>query len=141
MSDMSLRVGGMVLMAALAILSAAPLGATVEKPKYYELRIYTPAPGKTDALHKRFRDHTMRLFTKHGIQNIGYWTAVDEKHQGRLYFLLGYPDKESRARMWDEGFAKDPEWLKVLEESQRDGKLLETIEQVFLVPTDYSPTR
>jgi hypothetical protein len=142
MIDMSLRAGGLLLLAtAAAVASAAAAGATVEKPRYFELRIYTPGAGKTDALHKRFREHTMQLFTKHGIQNIGYWMAVDEKHQGRLYFLLGYPDKESRDRMWVEGFAKDPAWLKVLEESQKDGKLVETVEQVFLVPTDYSPTR
>jgi hypothetical protein len=109
--------------------------------QYFELRIYTAAPGKMDALHKRFREHTLRLFEKHGIKNVGYWTAVDEKHVGRLYFILAYPNQESRDRMFAEGFAKDPEWVKVAAESQKDGKLLDSVEQVFLMPTDYSPLR
>src|SRR5688572_8485528 len=130
---------GLVLVAALAPLAVA----AEEKPsgQYFELRIYNAAAGKMEALHKRFREHTMKLFEKHGIKNVGYWIAVDEKHQGRLYFILAYPDQKSRDRMWTEGFAKDPEWLKVAEESQKDGKLVESIEQVFLTPTDYSPLR
>src|SRR6266478_3988022 len=50
----------------------------------FELRIYTAAPGKLESLHRRFREHTLRLFEKHGIKSVGYWTAVDEEHQGRL---------------------------------------------------------
>jgi hypothetical protein len=143
-------------LSALALFAALapPLGAAEEKPpstaapaastaggQYFELRIYTAAPGKMDALHKRFREHTMRLFEKHGIKNVGYWTAVDEKHQGRLYFILAYPDPPSRERMWTEGFARDPEWLKVFEESHKDGKLVDSVEQVFMTPTGYSPIR
>lgn len=132
---------GLTVVAAAAALAGRTLSAAEVKPRYFELRIYTAAPGKMDALHARFRGHTMRLFAKHGIQNVGYWTAVDEKHQGRLYFILGYPDKESRDRMWVQGFAKDPEWIKVAAESEKDGKLVESVEQVFLAPTDYSPIR
>ena len=120
---------------------SAPPAGPASGGQYFELRIYTAAPGKMEALHKRFREHTTKLFEKHGIKNVGYWTAVDEKHQGRLYFILAYPDQQSRERMWTEGFAKDPEWLKVAQESQKDGKLVDSIEQVFLAPTDYSPIR
>jgi hypothetical protein len=152
---MSKRFMPALMIAALALVTAmAPRSTAEEKPastaapaasstggQYFELRIYTAAPGKMDALHKRFREHTMRLFEKHGIKNVGYWTAVDEKHQGRLYFILAYPDAPSRERMWTEGFAKDPEWTKVAQESQKDGKLVDSVEQVFLAPTDYSPVR
>jgi hypothetical protein len=120
---------------------SAPAAGSAGSGQYFELRIYTAAPGKMEALHKRFREHTTRLFEKHGIKNVGYWTAVDEKHQGRLYFILAYPDQQSRDRMWTEGFAKDPEWVKVAQESQKDGKLVDSVEQVFLAPTDYSPIR
>ena len=128
---------GLVLSAGFSELRAAdPAPARV-----FEIRTYHTFPGRLDALHKRFREHTMKLFEKHGIKNVGYWTAVDEKHVGRLYFILAYPNQESRDRMFAEGFAKDPEWIKVAAESQKDGKLLDSIEQVFLVPTDYSPLK
>src|SRR3712207_3554713 len=63
---------------------AADAAKAEEAGLLYELRIYTAAPGKMEALNKRFRDHTLRMFEKHGIKNIGYWTAVDEQHQGKL---------------------------------------------------------
>jgi len=92
-----------------------------------------------DTLHERFREHTLRLFAKHGIKSVGYWTAVDDKHQDRLYYIVAYPDKESRAKMLVNGIAKDPEFLKVVAESEKDGKLTIQIESVLLTPTDYSP--
>ena len=108
---------------------------------FYELRVYTAAPGKMDALHARFRDHTLRLFEKHGIKNVAYWTAVDEQHAGRLYYVIAYPDRASREKMLVNGIAKDPEFLKAVAESEKDGKLVEKIEEVFLTPTDYSPLK
>jgi hypothetical protein len=107
----------------------------------FELRIYTAAPGKMEALHKRFRDHTLRLFEKHGIRNVGYWTAVDEKRQGRLYYLIAYPDRDSREKMLVNGIAKDPEFLKAVAESEKDGKLTAGTESVLLTATDYSPIK
>lgn len=64
----------------------------------YELRIYTAAPGKMDALHTRFHDHTLRLFEKHGIKSVGYWTGVDDGQREKLYYLVAYPDREARER-------------------------------------------
>ena len=94
-----------------------------------------------EALNKRFRDHTLRLFEKHGIKNVGYWTAVDEKHQGRLYYIIAYPDRESRDKMLVNGIAKDAEFLKAVAESEKEGKLTVDIESVLMVPTDYSPIK
>ena len=110
-------------------------------PRFFELRIYTAAPGKLEALHKRFRDHTLRLFEKHGIQNVAYWTAVDEKNVGKLYFVIAYPDKEGRDRMLVNGIGKDPEFLKAVAESEKDGKLTTATESVLMTPTDYSPVK
>ena len=115
-------------------------GSPDAKGSYFEMRIYTAAPGKMDALQKRFREHTLKLFEKHGIRNVGYWTAVDDKHQGKFYFIIGYPDKASRDKMWN-AFANDPEWLKAKEASEKDGKLVDAVEQVFMAPADYSPIR
>ena len=120
---------------------AKAAGAAGGAGRFFELRIYAAAPGKMEALHKRFRDHTLRLFEKHGIQNVGYWTAVDEKHQGRLYYVVAYPDRESREKMLVNGIAKDPEFRKAVAESETDGKLVESVEEVFMTPTDYSPIR
>ena len=118
--------------------SAANAG---EPELFYELRIYTAAPGKMDALNKRFRDHTLRLFEKHGIKNVAYWTAVDEKHQGRIYCVVAYPDRKAREKIITTGISKDPEYLKTLAESEKDGKLTSGVESVLMMPADYSPMK
>ena len=105
--------------------------------KCYELRIYTAAPGKFDALHKRFREHTCKLFEKHGMTNIGYWVPLDKSDE-RLFYILAYPDRAARAKSWGE-FMKDKEWLTAWKASETDGKLVAKSESQFLHATDYSP--
>lgn len=118
-----------------------PDAPTVADGRYFEMRTYHAAPGKLDALHVRFRDHTLRLFKKHGIQSVGYWTpAVEEGANGTLVFLLAYPSKEDREKRWN-AFANDPEWKTAKAESEKDGPLVEKVEQVFMTPTDYSPMK
>src|SRR5690242_9406714 len=73
----------------------------------FELRIYTAAPGKMDALNKRFRDLTLGMFEKHGIKSVGYWTGVDEAQRGKLYYLVAYPDRDAREKRLVNGIAKD----------------------------------
>ena len=125
----------------LALFAATPArAAEPAKGKYFEMRIYTAAAGKMDALHARFRDHTLKLFKKHGIESVAYWTAVDEKNVGKLVFVIAYPDQASRDKLWN-AFAQDPEWLKAKEESEKDGKLVDKVEQVFMLGTDYSPIK
>src|SRR5258706_6617316 len=119
---------------------AAPAtGAVKGGTELFELRIYAATPGKMEALHKRFRDHTLKFFEKYGIRSVAYWTAINEKHQDRLYYIVAYPDQESREKRLVNGIAKDPEFLKVVAESEKDGKLTTEIESVLLSPTDYSP--
>jgi len=105
--------------------------------KVYEMRIYTAAEGKLDALNARFRDHTLKLFDKHGITNVGYFVPVDNK-ENKLIYLLSYPSREAREKSW-KAFGADPDWQKVYKESQKDGKLVANVEHRFLVTTDYSP--
>ena len=119
----------------------AAFAAAPAAPQLYELRIYTAAPGKLDALQARFRDHTLRLFEKHGIRNVGYWTGVDEGQREKLYYLVAYPDREAREQRLVNGIAKDPEFLGAVAESERGGKLTSEIESVVLGPTDFSPMR
>jgi hypothetical protein len=109
-----------------------------KKDRFFELRIYTAAPGKLDALNKRFRDHTLKFFEKYGIENIGYWTAVDDQNVGKLYYIVAYPDRASREKSLINGIAKDPAFLAVVAESEKDGKIVTGIESVLLEPTDYS---
>ncbi len=105
--------------------------------RVYEMRIYHAAPGKLDALNARFRDHTCKLFEKHGMTNIGYWTPLDPKDT-RLIYLLAYPSREARDRSW-KAFAADPAWVKAKNDSEKDGTLVAKVEVKFLHTTDYSP--
>lgn len=120
--------------------SAAPgvSGAGGKAGACYELRIYTINPGKADALHNRFRNHTLKLFKKHGIESIGYWMPVDTADQ-RLHFLLRYPSREARETAW-KAFLADPEWQAAYKASEAGGAILaKGPENFFLETTPYSP--
>jgi hypothetical protein len=107
----------------------------------YELRTYTAHPGKIEALHARFRNHTLRLFAKHGMTNMMYWRPSDDPLKGNtLIYVLKHASREAAARSWD-AFRKDPDWLKAKEESEKDGLLVSKVELVFMETTDYSPAK
>ena len=109
--------------------------------RYYEMRTYTTAEGKLEDLHNRFRNHTNRLFKKHGIEMVGYWTPADEqKSKNTLVFILAYPSREEQPKRW-QAFVNDPEWKKAAAESERNGKLVVKVDQLFMNPTDYSPAK
>ncbi|WP_459556124.1 NIPSNAP family protein [Lacunimicrobium album] len=105
----------------------------------FELRIYTAAEGKLDALNARFRNHTLKIFEKHGIKNIGYWTGTEGEDKNKIFYIIAYPDLASREKMLINGIAKDPEFLKIVAESEKDGKLTTKVESIMLKSTDYSP--
>jgi hypothetical protein len=105
-------------------------------PLLYELRTYYTPEGKLEDLNARFRNHTMGLFEKHGMKNIIYWTPADKPNT--LIYVIAHKDKAAADASW-EAFKNDPEWKKVAEETQRNGKLVEKVESVYLIPTDYSP--
>jgi hypothetical protein len=107
--------------------------------RVFELRIYTAPPGKIDDLHARFRDHTLKLFEKHHMTVIGFWRPTDEQQAKRqLIYLLAFPSQEAAATSWKD-FQADPEWKAVKEASEKNGPLVENIDSVYLIPTDYSP--
>jgi hypothetical protein len=109
--------------------------------KVYELRTYTAEPGKLDALHARFRDHTLTIFKKHGMQNVIYLKPLDEPLKSNtLIYLLAHESRDAAKKSWDE-FRNDPEWQKVAKESEANGKLVTKVESVYLDPTDYSPMK
>lgn len=103
----------------------------------YELRVYHSPPGKLDALHARFRDHTMTLFEKHGIENVAYWVPV-ENTNNILVYLLAYPNRAARDASW-KSFMADPKWKEVWKRSEANGALVAKVDQTFLERTDFSP--
>jgi hypothetical protein len=132
-------------LSAVPLLSAVILAATQRAdPKQassavYELRVYHAAPGKLGELLTRFREHTTQLFEKHGMKNIAYWTPVDEPEKDNmLIYILQHPSREAAAANW-KSFQDDPEWKRVKEESEANGKLTEQIDSTFLALTDFSP--
>jgi len=121
----------------------APL-STAAGAKVYEMRTYYAAPGKLEALHARFRNHTIEIFKKHGMGVLAFWVPVDQTTGAAtgntLVYILSYPSLDARKQAWDE-FGKDPEWVAVKTESEKEGKLVDKVDSVFLAPTDYSPIK
>jgi hypothetical protein len=128
--------------------------------RVFELRIYYAAPGKMKALHARFREHTCKLFEKHGMTVIGFWTPADatesvklvyraakgdspprevteSKDLEKLVYILAFPSREAAAKSW-KAFRDDSDWKAVKEASEKDGTLVTHVDSIFLSPTDYS---
>lgn len=114
-------------------------GANMERAdRFFEMRTYYTNPGKMPALHARFKDHTTKLFEKHGMTNIGYWSpSTGENAENTLVYILAYPSKEAREKSW-KAFGEDPEWKKAKADSEKDGVLVSKVVSVFMSPTEYS---
>lgn len=106
--------------------------------RVYELRTYTCNEGKLEALKARFRDHTITIFNRHHMTSIGYWVPADpEKSKNTLIYILQHPSMEAAKKNWDE-FRNDPEWKKVAADSEKDGKIVNHVDSVYMTPTDFS---
>ncbi len=129
-----------------AAMSIAPAVAADVKDKkgegrVFEIRTYHAAKGKMDALHARFRDHTCKLFKKHGMELIGFWVPTKPQDaEQRMVYILAFPSKEAADKAW-QAFRDDPVWNKAKTESEKDGKLVDKVESEFLKATDYSPVK
>jgi hypothetical protein len=121
--------------------AAGPAPAFQAAGHVFELRTYTAPEGKLDDLLARFRNHTMRIFEKHGMTNVGYWLPQDTAlRRNTLVYLLRHPSREAAEQAW-RNFAADPEWQRVAEESQRDGRIVQSVQRMWLDPADFSPMR
>lgn len=109
--------------------------------RVFELRTYTTEPGRLPALLARFRDHTTKLFEKHGMANIGYWVPQDEPgKQNTLIYIIAHKDRAAAQKSWD-AFRNDAEWKKVRETSElaaNGGKIVTKVDAVYLDPVDFS---
>ncbi len=135
-----LKIAGISLLS-LSIGVGAGMFATssAQSGKLYELRIYTSTPGNLDNLNARFRDHTLRIFEKHGMENIGYWTPTsEEERDNTLVYIIAHDDQEAADASWG-AFIQDPEWAEVAEASNANGQILGGIERKFMLATDFSP--
>ena len=106
--------------------------------RVYELRTYTAPEGKLTDLQARFRNHTVKLFEKHGMTNVGYFAPQDAPlAQNTLIYVLSHKDRETAKQSWAE-FQKDPEWVKARTASEVNGRLTTQVVSVFMDPLDFS---
>jgi len=117
-----------------------PSPSVAKDSRCFELRTYYAAPGKIEALHARFRDHTNKLFVKHGMELVGYWVPTDKEQGDKLIYILAHKSRDAAKKSWAD-FQNDPDWKKARAESEANGKLVEKVESVFLAATDYSPMK
>lgn len=118
----------------------APSPSLVSDSTVYELRTYHAYPGKLEDLHKRFREHTLTIFARHGMKVVDFWgpTDKDKGSENTLIYLLQFPSRDAATKAWKE-FGADPEWQSVAKASEVNGKLVEKVDSVYMKRTDYAP--
>lgn len=115
--------------------------AQAPQARVFEIRTYTTPEGKLPALQARFRDHTIKLFDRHDMKSVGYWTPEDAPlSKNTLIYILAHPSRDAAQKNWD-AFRKDPDWVKAKADSEAQGPLTTKVESVFLDATDYSPIK
>lgn len=126
---------------ALGSWNASAVALAQNANRVYELRTYTAADGKLSDLQARFRNHTTRIFEKHGMKNVGYWVPQDAPAKDNtLIYVISHASREAAKKSWAD-FAADPEWQKVNKESNANGRILSGVVSVYMDPTDYSPMK
>ena len=106
--------------------------------RVFELRTYTAHPGRLEDLHTRFADHTVGLFERHGMTNIGYFSPQDSPlAENTLIYVLAHDSRAAAEASWA-AFRDDPEQQRAFEASRSEGPLVENIVSVFMDPTHYS---
>jgi len=106
----------------------------------YELRVYHAMPGRLPDLMNRFETITLKLWEKHGIKQIGFWTVgIGESNQDLIY-MLQWESLADREKRWGT-FASDPEWLAARAKTEEKGPLLASLSNSILHPTKFSAMR
>lgn len=137
---MSRFINLLLFLSLVTVITTSAKSTPSDKPntaRLYEIRIYYPTPGKEAEIVDRFRQYTTKLFEKHGMENIGYWTPTDPSHK-ELVYILAYPDKAARDASW-KAFGSDPAWKEVVAKTEANGKLVAKVDQIFMKESDFSP--
>lgn len=122
-------------------LNSKKLNQLVKRDKIFELRTYYCFPGKLGDLNARFRDHTQKLFEKHGMTNVAYWfTEEKEGEPSRLVYLLAHKNVDAAKASFD-AFRADPDWIKARDASEANGKIVEKVESIYLKALPFSPLK
>ena len=108
-----------------------------ETNRVFELRIYSVLPGRMDAMNARFKNHTNALLTKHHMTLLGFWQPQGDEAGTKLYYLVAHKNLKEAKANW-QAFGEDPAWKEARDASEKDGKIVEKIERVWLDPTEYS---
>lgn len=108
-----------------------------EPSPVFELRVYTSPEGKMPELLARFKNHTTKIFERHGMVNVGYWLPVEQKGGDKLYYILKHKSRAAAEASW-KAFSADPEWVKVRAESEANGPIVSSVESTFLTSTEFS---
>jgi hypothetical protein len=115
--------------------------SSAQNQKVFELRTYTATPGNLEKLHARFRNHTTRIFNKHGMEVVGYWSPTSEEEStDTIVYMLEHASRDAADVSWS-AFINDAQWSEVAAASNVDGQILDSIESKYLVATDYSPMK
>jgi hypothetical protein len=123
------------------LLFALMSGFAFGQNRVFELRTYTCNEGKLEALKARFRDHTIEIFKRHGMESIGYWVPQDPaRSQNTLIYIISHANREQAVKNWA-AFSADPEWKKVAAASEANGKIVAHVDSVFMDPADFSPLK
>lgn len=123
-------------LAAVLVLGAA-VPATAAEPRVYELRTYTAAAGKLDALNARMKDHAVPFLKKHNVSLHGAFVPVDNK-DNLIVLVVSHESAAARKANWA-GLVADDAWKKIVAESESGGKLTTDMKALVLTATDYSP--
>ena len=106
----------------------------------HELRIYTAVPGRLPDVLARFRDHTIRIWQRHGVRQAGFWTTLVGGDANELTYLLAWESMAERETRWS-AFQADPEWIRIKGETEANGAIVVRVENSFLAPTSFSSVR
>lgn len=112
----------------------------------FEMRTYIATEGNLDALHSRFEEHTIALFEKHGMMNLGYFQLAPQQEglESTLLYFLAHKDVEAAKKSWLD-FSNDAKWIaaKKASEERAGGSLTAKggVKSVYLQPVDFSPVK
>lgn len=106
----------------------------------YELRIYKCMPNKLPDVLKRFENLTLKIWEKHEIEHVGFWTTVVGESHTNLFYLLQWESLAEREKKWPAA-SSDPDYVAGRNASEANGPLVQSVSNQILSPTAFSKLR